>query len=297
MSNSNLEFKCIWSSMSDNKHLLEGPALSPDGSQVYFTDCFRGTIYALDAHQPETPPKKIFSYDSLYCNGLHFLNSGKLAACVWKGLGSPRGSLQELDLGASNPPVPRIRVCHTTTNRRLKHPNDLAVDEQDGIYFTDMRRKKVYYHDPAKKQAQAIFDKLKKPNGIELEFDADTARYLYVADSGNSNVLKFEIIRPGEIRFLTESNSLPGKNAVDGLALSPAGELFVAERDEVYVMDTDLNIIDHAPLPQSVGRTIPSNICFIDEKTFVVTSYLMPTITHPTMPLKKAELFLGTIKS
>ncbi|QDV16456.1 SMP-30/Gluconolaconase/LRE-like region [Gimesia panareensis] len=295
MSDSRLEFKRIWSSTADQKHLLEGPVLSPDGARVYFTDCFRGTIYALDARQPEKPPEFVYSYARLYCNGLQFLQSGKLAACVWKGLICPRGSLQELDLNAGKTPVTRMRVARTTTNRRLKHPNDLAVDGRDGIYFTDMRRKKVYYHAPGQKQAQALCD-LKKPNGIELEFDADTARYLYVSDSGNSTVLKYEIIRPGEIRQLKQSQSFPGNDAVDGLALSPTGELFVAERDEVYVLDTDLNIIDHAPLPQSVGRTVPSNICFIDEKTFVVTSYVMPTLTRPTMPLKKAELFLGTIK-
>ncbi|WP_417378363.1 SMP-30/gluconolactonase/LRE family protein [Gimesia sp.] len=294
MNSRRFDFKQIWSSAADHKHLLEGPVLSPDGTHVYFTDCFRGIIYRFDPRQPQTDPEKYFSFNSLYCNGLQFLNNNIMVACLWKGFVCPRGALHELNLNAGKKPTSKMRVARTTTNRRLKHPNDLAVDEREGVYFTDMRRKKVYYHGPGEKQARALCD-LKRPNGIELEFVSDKAQFLYVSDSKASTVVKYAIIRPGEIRKLKTSDPFPGGNAVDGLALSAADELFVAEEDYIYVLDRHLNIIDQTKLPQTEGKTVPSNICFVDEKTFVVTSYLKPSILHPGSLLKKAELFLGTI--
>ncbi|QDT42649.1 Gluconolactonase precursor [Gimesia alba] len=281
-------FERVWSIEPPGKHLLEGPVLSPDGTRVYFTDCFQGTIYEFDPNQPTVAPTEIYSYAPYCCNGLQFLPNGKLAACLWKGTIWPKGMLHELDLQHKPKPKTELRISHSTTGKQFRHPNDLAVDEAGGVYFTDLRGGHVYYYACGDTQAKSCLE-LDKPNGIELQMVSGKAQSLYVADSGTSTVLHYEIKSPGVIGKQIANQHFKIKHAVDGLALSSDGLLFVAEKGAVYALDAQLDPIGRAPLMKD-DPPIPSNICFIDEKRFVVTSY------RSFLCPNKAELFIGTIE-
>ena len=275
-----MAFKCIWETSSIGSHLLEGPVLSPDGRHVWFTDLYLGQIYKFEIGEATVNPTPVVSFAPFRCNGLQFLPSGKLAICVWKGLLIPRkGAILEFDTASSQT---------TTRVSSLRAPNDLAVDEFGGVYFSDLKKDRVYYHAPTATSPNAILD-LDTPNGIELEFTLGKAMTLFVAESGCSRVHRYEIQGPGNISERpTHTEQFEKDNAVDGLALNSKGHLLVAEETAVYALNAkNLARLGAAPLKQMDAPT-PSNICFIDDQTFVVTSYI-------SFVGSKAELFLGKI--
>lgn len=282
-------FEEAWSIKTPGRHLLEGPALSPDGERVYFTDCFEGQIYSFDPREPTVLPVKVYSYAPYFCNGIQCLTNDKLVVCLWKGLFFPHGMIHELDLSDCKNPLTTERVTLSTTNKNFRHPNDLAVDENKGVYFTDFRSGHVYYHAATEPQAKSC-KKLCRPNGIELQMVSDEARSLYVSDSKYSTVFQYEIKDPGILGEIIQSYRLPEKGAVDGMALSPDGHLFVAQKNAVYALDSNLKLIDHKPL-LTHNPPKPSNVFFVDSKTFFVTSYRALFCPKP------AELYRGTISN
>src|SRR5207244_2355519 len=79
--------------------------------------------------------------------------------------------------------------AHRYTGKRLNSPNDLVIDSEGRIYFTDPRygdrkgveqdKEAVYRIDPDGKLTRLI-DSVSRPNGIALSVDQKT---LYLSDS------------------------------------------------------------------------------------------------------------------
>jgi len=288
MSHSNsLEFKLIWETRGPGKHLLEGPAYSPDKNLVFFTDLFQRKIYSFTPTDPRPEPKCVFIFEENFCNGMQIDSNGNLVVCLWGGLPFPQGSVGELQFTDNGTLELHPRVSTGDGNRKLQHPNDLGIDEEGGIYFSDLRAGTVYYHPQNAPHAVSCFSKrFSKPNGIEIGWRDGRAQILYVAESGRSKVRKFEIVSPGKIGNELSCHSFKCCRAVDGLALAPDGNLYVAEEKQVIGLSPDFKEIAHG----SLGRKItPSNICFVDSQTLVVTSYR--SYFFP----RKAELFIGKV--
>ena len=160
----------------------EGPAYHVDGS-VYFTDVSNNRIMR---SAPGAPPGssrviEVYRHPSDRANGLVFDLEGRLVACEGGGRRVTRTE-----------PDGRITVlAGSYQGKQFNSPNDIDVDAQGRLYFTDPRygnrsgmeldKEAVYRIDPDGKVSR-IIDDLQRPNGIAVSPDQKT---LYVVDNNN----------------------------------------------------------------------------------------------------------------
>src|SRR5262249_54989038 len=101
----------------------EGPAADANGL-LYFSDIPANRIMMLDADGKVST----FLEDSKGCNGLMFDARGRLIACQ-----GGEGRIIAID-----PKTKKIEVvADKYDGKRFNAPNDLVIDKQGGVYFSD----------------------------------------------------------------------------------------------------------------------------------------------------------------
>lgn len=294
--------------------LTEGPAVAPDGS-IYFTDIAVGTDPGLIVRfDPQTKKTSIFSDDSGKANGLACDADGHLIACEGSDYGGRRVSRWNLKTGK------RQTVADRYQGKRFNAPNDLCLDRQGRIYFTDPRylgtepreleHRAVYRIDTDGKVREITHD-VEKPNGIALSPDEKT---LYVADHNNGTdridpsaappkpgamkILAFPLDAEGLVvgppKTLYDYGDQPG---CDGMCVDVEGNLYLTNRSPkrpgVMVLDPrgrELAFVPTGPANQTGDKPavgIPSNCEFGigDEKS---TLYVTVDMSLYRIPLKVA---------
>lgn len=211
----------------------EGPAVDAAGN-VYFSDIEGNRIMKL---APDGV-RSVFRADSGRTNGNTFDREGRLLHCE----------------GAENGPGGRRRVTRTNlrtgvyevlTDRhegqRYNSPNDICVDGQGRIYFTDprygdrgdleMNVEAVYRIDTDGSVSRIVQQpQIGRPNGIAVTQDA---KLLYLIDShpilgGNRKVWCFDLDAAGNpSRQRLVYDFAPGRGG-DGMRLDIEGNLYVA---------------------------------------------------------------------
>ena len=256
---------------TDKGGLTEGPAVAPDGS-VYFSDILRGEnrgrIHRFDpaAHRIET-----FAEDSHKSNGLIFGPDGFLYAAEGADFGGRRISKWNIKTKE------RTLVVDRFQGGKFNSPNDICVDSEGNLYFTDPRytghepreleRRAVYRVTPEGKIVE-ITRAVTKPNGLALSPDGRT---LYVADTNNGSdgMPGAEPGNRGPMRiyaFPLDSNGLVDgarrllydfgpQFGCDGMTVDEQGNLYLTAREPskpgVLVLDPDGRQVGF--LPTSTG--------------------------------------------
>ncbi len=244
----------------------EGPA--PDGKgNIYFSDIPAEKIYKVDAEGKLS----VFNEKSNHANGLKFNGKGELVACEMD------GQIVAYDVATKK----KRTVIDKYDGKRFNAPNDLVIDKQDGVYFTDpsfrapmpMPQNKlgVYYTD-GKGKVTRLIDNLPNPNGILLSLDEKT---LYVIPTGQPDMMAYPIEAPGKIGkgkvFCTLK--LPadkkGTGSGDGATIDSKGNLYIATALGLQVFDPAGKLLGVIALPEQ-----PANVCFggLDAKTLYVTA-------------------------
>lgn len=165
--------------------LTEGPTVAPDGS-IYFSDIPVGIDKGMILRfNPQTKQTEVFLDDSRKSNGLKFGPDGHLYAC--EGADHGGRSLVRYDIKTKQ----RTVLADRFEGKRFNSPNDLTIDRQGRVYFSDpkylgpeqreLEHRAVYRVDPNGKVTEFTHD-IEKPNGIALSPDEKT---LYVADHNN----------------------------------------------------------------------------------------------------------------
>jgi len=138
-------------------------------------------------------------------------------------------------------------------------PNDLDVDKQGGIYFTDPTWNAVkpqpvngvYYFSP-KKGIILLIDNMKKPNGIILSPDEKT---LYIGDWDGIDIWAYDVIAPGIISNKRSFAKLPASSGTnsgaDGVAIDKKGNLYVTFKGGVRIFAPDGKTISTIPVPET----------------------------------------------
>jgi len=263
-----------WRRLGTGYLLSEGPAPAPDGT-LYFTDYRGGGIFRID---PETDAISQLIGTNLHAGGLAVDAEGRIVAAETR-----QGKILRID-----PATRAITVlADGIDGTRFNAPNDLAIDAEGGIYFTDpsngatlplaQGKQSVYYVDPAGKVTRVV-DYLPHPNGIALSPDGAS---LYVALTSESEVLGYHVEGPGALspasfvfgRVAFTPPTRRGEGAytgVDGMAVDAAGNVYTASRFGIEVIDPQGRSLGTIATPER-----PSNLKFggRDGRTLYVTTY------------------------
>lgn len=247
--------------ISDQFGFTEGPAVDRSGN-IYFTDQPNDRIWIFDTEGH----LRLFLDSTGRSNGLYFDPAGNLVACA-----DLRDELWSIG------PDKKIRVLlRNYRGKRFNGPNDLWIDKQGGIYFTDpyyqrpywkrqkpdMPAQRIYYLPARGKKARMLSGALLKPNGIVGSPDG---QFLFVADIGAGKTYRFRIIAPGKLG----PPELFVQQGADGITLDSAGNLYLAG-EGVTVYDSRGIRIAHFPVPAEWT----ANLCFggTDRRTLFLTA-------------------------
>jgi gluconolactonase len=151
--------------LADGFKFTEGPAKSPEGP-IYFTDQPNNRILKWDV---ESETLSTFLEPSGRSNGLYFDNEGALISCA-----DANNQMWRIDSRGEH-----TVLIDSLDGQLLNAPNDLWIDADNGIYFTDplykrdywtrgapfLEKENVYYRTP-QGEILTVIDDFVRPNGI-----------------------------------------------------------------------------------------------------------------------------------
>jgi gluconolactonase len=251
--------------VAEGFQFVEGPAKTPDGS-IYFTDIPAESIHRL---KPDGEVE-LFLKPSGFANGLMYGGSGQLLACQMD------GRLVSIDLSSKQITV----LADSFNGKRFNACNDLVIDKQGGIYFTDPRyrapepwpqEKEAFYYRSSAGDVTRLGDDLRAPNGIILSPDEQK---LYVIPSLQRQMMVYDVTSPGVIanaRVFCELEQVGSETdgGGDGLAIDEQGNLYITSAAGVQVFAADGNLLGIIKVPEQ-----PANCAFggSDNKTLYITA-------------------------
>ncbi|XAL98406.1 SMP-30/gluconolactonase/LRE family protein [Phycisphaeraceae bacterium D3-23] len=278
--------------VANGYQFTEGPAAGPDGC-IYFTDIPAELILKYD---PATGETETVVEESGAANGLMWDTriDDVLIACRHRGrdVAAYYNDLSQLSPGVEQ-----------HEDDRLNSPNDLDLDQEGNVYFTDPRYgnrdsmemdiEGVYFvsRDPDTDQVDRmvrIIDDLTRPNGIVLSPDESI---LYVADNGTNEIFAYDITAPGEIenkRLFARLNEGRG-GGPDGMCVDAQGRLYAAGQGRVWVYNPD----GSAAGSINVGSACTNCTFAADGKTLYITAnrglYRIELETETALPVEEDE--------
>lgn len=262
--------------LSEDFKFTEGPIADRKGN-VYFTDQPNDRIMVWTVEgKLET-----FLQPSGRANGLYFDLQGNLLACA-----DEKNQLWQI---SSDKKV--TVLVEDLEGKLLNGPNDLWVDPNGGIFFTDpfykrdywdrsekqIAQENVYYMPPNRSGIRIAASEFTRPNGIVGTPDG---KKLYVADIGGRKTYVFEIGANGELK----NRQLFVEMGSDGMTIDENGNLYLSGRG-VTVFNSSGEKIDEIPIDE--GWT--ANVCFggRNRETLFVTA--MDSLYAVKMKVKGTE--------
>ena len=253
--------------------LLEGPAFDGSGN-LFFSDIIGNQVYRMTPNGTLS----IFRPDSGRTNGNTFDSQGCLISCEGAEFGTGgRRRLVRTELETTQIEV----LTERYDGKRYNSPNDVVVDPQGRIWFTDpfygehrsaleLDAEAVYRIDNDGTVSRVLSQpQIERPNGLAITPDGQR---LYVIDShtrsgGNRKVWSFNV---------TENGSLTGQRLVfdfgqgrggDGMRLDERGNLWIAAginhpRHSGETGDVPAGVYIITPHGELLGRIpIPEDVC------------------------------------
>ena len=266
--------------------ITEGPVWT--GEEILFTHIRKNRILRYDL---KTSAVSVWREGTNRTNGLCFDNHGKLFGCCSGGR-----SIVRFDADGKN-----TVIADRLDGKKLSTPNDLAVDYQGRIWFTnpvndgnwdksekeELDHRSVLRADPQKDGSytvtRATFDTT-QPNGILVSRDNRT---LYVAESSYSRGIPRELraypikddgsLGKFDVLFTWGEDARGLHRGIDGMCLDAEGNIIATAGWEIsgpgpmlYVFSPTGRVLETHP--GAANR--PTNVCFggPDMSTVFVTS-------------------------
>ena len=243
----------------------EGPAADRAGN-VYFSDIPDEKIYKVDTQGKLS----VFRAKSNHANGLAVNAKGEVVACEMDGR-----------VVALSPDGKGRRVLAAGyRGQRFNAPNDLVLDREGGVYFTDPsfrapkplpQGKLGVYYVSAAGEVTRLLDDLPNPNGVRLSPDGKT---LYVLPTGQAEMMAYPVEAPGRIgkgKVFCTLKQPPGKKGggADGAAVDTKGNLYITSALGLQVFDPSGRLLGVIAFPEQ-----PANVTFggPDLRTLYVTA-------------------------
>lgn len=264
-------------------HLTEGAAVGPDGA-VYFSDITFTTQTSMQAghilrYDPATRKTAVYRSPSGMSNGIKFDAQGRMVVAEGADHGGRRITRTDLQTGKS------VIVAALFEGKHFNAPNDIAIDQQGRIYFSDPR---YLGHEPIEQPVMAVYridtdgsihrviTDAGKPNGVAISPDQKT---LYVvcnddgllgfdrlpegapSRKGRMELMAYDLRPDGSAKFRRTLVNYSPQDGPDGLICDAEGNLYVAVRDEkrfgVYVYNPEGRELAYIPTPER-----PTNVGF-----------------------------------
>ena len=235
----------------------EGPAADAKGN-IYFSDIPNNRIHkwSLDGKL------STFREDSRGANGLFFDKAGNILACEGGGRQlvsiDPKGNVTVL--------------ADKYEGKRFNSLNDLWIDPQGGVYFTDPRYGRsrddmeqdgehVYYLAPDRTKLIRVIDDMVRPNGI---IGTPDGKLLYVTDHGGDKTFVYTINKDGTL----SNKKLFVPEGSDGMTIDNEGNVYLTTK-VVAVYNSKGEKIETINVPEQ-----PANVCFggKDKQTLFITA-------------------------
>ncbi|MFN7924412.1 MAG: SMP-30/gluconolactonase/LRE family protein [Bryobacteraceae bacterium] len=267
----------------------EGPAWN--GSVLYFTHIQKSRIMKFD---PATGKVSVHREHTNCANGLNYDRHGRLYACEGGEAIDARRVVRYEESGALTV------LVDSYEGKRLNIPNDLALDPEDRVWFTDpyyegaagqwsfdrgnkeLDHDSVYRIDPQPdgtfKTTRVTFDTT-RPNGLLFSRDFKT---LYVAQSGREPSEKrqlraYPVNADRSLGACTVLHDFGEHRGIDGMCLDTEGNIVATAGWElggpgpsIYVFSPSGEVIERHPVP----CRRPTNCAFAGEdmSTLYVTT-------------------------
>jgi gluconolactonase len=269
----------------DGAHFAEGPAVAPDGS-VYFSDLTftaqtNGQAGHIWRYDPDTGETHVFRSPSGMANGIAFDCQGRMVVAEGADFGGRRITRTDMATGTS------VILAGLYAGRAFNAPNDLVIDAEGRIYFTDPR---YVGHEPVEQPVMGVYridpdgtvsliiEDAGKPNGIAISPDQRT---LYVASRDNGTLdftrrglrrecearcrgrmalLAYDLAPDGTAEFREVLVDTSGSAGPDGMTVDADGNLYVTRPVEpfsVQVYSPEGELLATIPTPEQ-----PSNVTF-----------------------------------
>jgi gluconolactonase len=276
----------------------EGPAADEMG-RLHFVDVPSGRVLKLKRSELTAEHASDNSEDVVLnngaCFGLAFTADGRLLATQG---GSGNGALIEIDRKTKAITILARELLVDGEAIPFGRVNDLAVDAEGGVYFTDpslgrtpSRTRGILYR--AKDgTVRRVDESISAPNGVRLSADGKTLFALSYADPG---VYRFSVTGPGALGKAERFGELVGRDGVtprgrgDGFAIDERGNLWCTNPDvaQVQVISPEGKLLGSVSVPEA-----PSNCTFggDDGRTLFITAirsvYAIRTEVAGTWPAR-----------
>jgi gluconolactonase len=194
-------------------------------------------------------------------NGLYFDKDGNLIACQGEARRivsiSPKGEVTVL--------------ADKYEGKKFNSPNDLWIDPQGGVYFSDPRYgagepmeqkgEYVYYLTPDRKKVILVVSDMVRPNGL---IGVPNGRRLYITDNGAGKTCVYKVNEDGTL----SNKKLFAPEGADGMTIDNRGNVYLATK-VVAIYDNKGQKVHEIQVPEQ-----PSNVTFggKDNKTLFITA-------------------------
>ncbi len=293
--------------LAEGFNFTEGPIWVPDGKYLLFSDPNSNIIYKYTPNGNEPGRLEVFRTPSGY-SGADIAEYGQPGS---NGLTlDPQGRLTINQHG--NHRVVRLEKDGSETvladkfeGKRLNSPNDLVYRSDGTLYFTDPPFGLPKFSDDPRKELsfsgvfsiykgklQVVSKDFTGPNGIAFSPDE---KYLYVGnwDEKKKVVMRYEAKPDGTLangKVFFDMTSAPGEDALDGIKVDQAGNLYVSGPGGLWVISAEGKHLGTIVAPKH-----PHNMAWGDEdgKTLYLCArsglYRMRLGIAGTRPTLKAE--------
>jgi gluconolactonase len=251
-------------------HAGEGPAWHAPSRSLYFVGDDRISRYEPDG------TSHVFREPSGGANGLLLDHEGRLVAC--------EAASRRVTRTETNGAITILAEAYE--GKKFNSPNDLSIDSQGRIYFTDPRYgprdtmeqrdadgqliEGVYRIDSPGKVQRIIGREVERPNGLLV---SPNNQHLFVADNNNNNaggarkLWRFDLNANGSVNLESRKLIFDWKTSrgPDGLKIDSKNRLFVAAGLNkaspphetvkpypagIYILSYDGKPIDFVPIPK-----------------------------------------------
>ena len=235
----------------------EGPAADAKGN-VYFTDIPNNRIHKWSVPQGEL---STFRENSGGSNGLYFDKDGNLLACE----GGGRRLVSITTQGEVTV------LAEEYDGKKFNSLNDLWVDPEGGVYFTDPRYGKrdgmeqggehVYYLTPCRREIRRVIDDMVRPNGV---IGTANGKRLYVTDHGGDKTFVYNVNKNGTL----SDKKLFCSEGSDGMTIDTRGNIYLTT-DVVAVYNRKGERVEEIKTPER-----PANVTFggPENRTLFITA-------------------------